>query len=220
VRDVTFELADNEVLGIVGPNGAGKTTLIDLLATVLTPTSGSVFLAGIDAIAGPPAARRLIGYVPSGGRALFPRLTVLDNLRFFASLHGICGETAHVRAHRLLDRCGAAEVAGTRVDRISDGFASRVALARALLNDPALLLLDEPARSIDPVSRPSMLAVLRAFAREPGKAVVMVTHDLGDVFEICDRVAVMRAGQLVSLHDVGGTADRTRLQFALEGQRS
>jgi ABC-type multidrug transport system ATPase subunit len=116
----------------------------------------------------------------------------MDNLRFFAALQGVCGRAAEERASEVLRCCGASQVQGTRVDRLSDGFVARVTLARALLHDPDLLVLDEPARSVDPATRPLLLQGIRDFVSRPGKAAVMVTHELGDVFEICGRVAVMR----------------------------
>jgi ABC-2 type transport system ATP-binding protein len=209
VSDAGFELRANEVLAILGPNGAGKTTLLDLLATVLTPTSGSLRIAGRDAFAQPQEVRRVIGYVPSGGRSLYPRLTGLQNLRFFASLHGFCPGDALPLAEAAMRLCGAWAARDTRVDRLSDGLVGRLTLARALLHDPSVLLLDEPTRSIDPVGRPSLLRAVLQYVRQPGKGAVFVTHDLDDVFEIADRVAVMKAGRLLAISAVA-SADATR----------
>lgn len=218
VSEATFTVGANEILGIIGPNGAGKSTLIDLLATVLAPTSGSLRIGGCDPRTDPAAARRRIGYVPSGGRSLYPRLTALQNLRFFAALHDGCVSREKSHLDDLLHLCGAADVAGTRADRLSDGFLARVALARALVADPAVLLLDEPARSIDPVSRPGILQVIREYANRTGKAALMVTHDVADVFDICDRVAVMHGGRLTRIEDVATGEDRVRLAKHLEGR--
>jgi ABC-2 type transport system ATP-binding protein len=191
VSDVSFTLAEHEILGVVGANAAGKTTLIDLLAGVLAPTSGTVRLSGT------------VGYVPSGGRALYPRLTARHNLEFFAALHGFCSADARARVDAVLHLVGGTEASAVRVDRLSDGMIARVALARALLHDPAILLLDEPARSVDPVHRPHVLRTIREHVRHPGKAAVMVTHDTGDLFEICDRVGVMQSGRMLQIEDVG-----------------
>jgi ABC-type multidrug transport system ATPase subunit len=214
VSDVTLDLRPHEVVAIVGANGAGKTTLVDLLATVLAPTSGSLRIAGRDARVDPRAARAAIGYVPAGGRSLYPRLTPLDNLRFFASLHGFCPADAVPRAEAALRLCGAWDARHTRVDRLSDGLVGRVTLARALLHDPAVLLLDEPTRSIDPAQRPALLRVIGDYARQPGKAAVFVTHDLQDVFDIADRVGVMRAGRLTVDDVAAARTDRGLLTAA------
>lgn len=198
VSDVSFTVRVNRLLGIIGANGAGKTTLIDLLAGVVAPTSGCARVAGP------------FGYVPSGGRSLYPRLTVMRNLEFFAALQGLCRPEARERADAALRLVGASKVRAVRADRLSDGMSARVNLARALLHDPAVLLLDEPARSIDPVHRPAVLRIVRDFIERPGKAAVMVTHDLDDVFAICDEVAVMQQGRLVSVSAVAAGSSEMR----------
>jgi ABC-type multidrug transport system ATPase subunit len=209
VQDVTLVLQPNEILGIIGPNGAGKTTLIDLLAGTVAPSSGSFTIDGE------------IGYVPSGGRSLYPRLTALQNLRFLAALHGLCPSDATARAEAALRLCGALDVRHVRVDRLSDGMVGRVTLARAMVHDPQVLLLDEPARSIDPVRRPAVLHVIREYARQPGKGVVMVTHDIDDVFAICDLVASMKDGRIVDVARVASVGrEPGALRRAIEGARS
>lgn len=212
LSDVTFEVRANEILAVVGPNAAGKTTLLDLLATTVIPTAGSLTIGGVDAIADAPSVRPWLGYHPSGGRAVYPRLTAIQNLRFFASLYGFCPDEARRRADAALRICGAEGVEEGRIDRLSDGMVARVTLARALLHDPRVLLLDEPARSIDPVQRPAVLRAIRHFVNQPGKAAVLVTHDLSDVFEIADRVAVMKDGRVTHIAKVAAiTHDRTIL---------
>lgn len=209
VSDVSFTLQANQVLGIIGANGAGKTTLIDLLAGVVAPTSGRAWVA------------KPLGYVPSGGRSFYPRLTVLHNLEFFAALHGLCRPDARERAGAALRLVGASEVRDLRADRLSDGMSARANLARALSHDPVVLLLDEPARSIDPVYRPSVLRAIRDYVRQPGKAAIMVTHNINDVFEICDAVAVMQQGRLVSMSGVSaGASDTGLLRSRLERELS
>lgn len=210
LADVTLQLQEGEILAIVGANAAGKTTLVDVLATVVQPDSGTLAIAGHDPRRDPGGVRRRIGYVPAGGRSLYPRLTVVQNLRFFAALHGICGPDADARLAAVLRLCGASDAAETRADRLSDGMSARVALARALLHDPAVLLLDEPARSIDPVHRPMVLRAIRTFVAHPGKAALFVTHDLEDVFAIATRVGVLESGSLVHVAAVAGTSDEAR----------
>lgn len=220
VSDVSFELRANEILAIIGANGAGKTTLLDLFATVLAPTSGRFRIAGFDGLVRRQAVRRAIGYVPSGGRSLYPRLTGGQNLHFFASLHGYCPVDAVPRAEAAMRLCGAWDVRDTRIDRLSDGMVARMTLARALLHDPSVLLLDEPTRSIDPVQRPSLLRAVREYARQPGKCAVIVTHDLDDVFTIADRVAVMKEGRVVTIAEVAAGEGTRGLLAAAVGEPS
>jgi ABC-2 type transport system ATP-binding protein len=216
--DVTLDLRENEVLALVGANGAGKTTFVDLCATLIQPTSGGLRVADEDALECPAGARRRIGYLPSGSRSLYPRLTALQNLEFFASLHGFCPAEARPRADAALRLCGALDAARIRVDRLSDGLVARVALARTLLHDPSVLLLDEPTRSLDPVHRPRVLRALRHIADQPGKAILLVTHDLDDVFEIADRVALMHDGRLVRVSPVASARqDRSTFAAVLSG---
>lgn len=219
VSDATFELREGEILAVIGPNGAGKTTLVDLLATVLAPTSGALLIDGRDALADRRGAIGAIGYVPSGGRSLYPRLTVAQNLRFFAALHGFCPAEADLRARAALRLTGGSEAARTRVDRLSDGMVGRVTLARAMLHDPAVLLLDEPTRSIDPVHRPALLRAIRRYVDAPGKGAVLVTHDLGDVFDIANRVALMQQGRIAQLAPVATVRRDMSVLHAIDAGR-
>lgn len=218
LADVSFAVPANEILGVVGANGAGKTTLLDVLATTVTPTSGTARICDLDVRRQTGAVRRNIGYVPAGARALYPRLTVQRNLEFFAALYGIGGRAAESRIAALLRAMGAEEVAQVRVDRVSDGMIARVALARALLHDPAVLLLDEPTRSIDPMHRPAILRAIRGFVNGPGKAAVMVTHTVEDLFETCDRVAVLRGGRLVEMFPVTRGRERDLMSRLVPGE--
>lgn len=197
--DVSFEVRAGEIVGVVGPNGAGKTTLVDVLATTITATTGQARICGFDIRREAGAVRRHIGYVPAGARAIYPRLTVRRNLDFFAALYGLGRREARSRVAEALRLMGAQEVAHVRADRVSDGMIARVALSRAILHDPAVLLLDEPTRSIDPMHRPVILRAIRAFVNQAGKAAVMVTHTVEDLYQTCDRVAVLRAGRLASM---------------------
>jgi ABC-2 type transport system ATP-binding protein len=217
LSDVSFEVRANEILAVVGPNAAGKTTLLDLLATTVVPTAGSLTIGGVDAIANPPSVRSWLGYHPSGGRAVYPRLTAIQNLCFFASLYGFCRDEARRRADAALRICGADQVRADRIDRLSDGMVARVTLARALLHDPRVLLLDEPTRSIDPVQRPALHRAIRRFVNQPGKSSVLVTHDLSEVFEIADRVAVMKDGRVTHLAKVAATSREQMIQADVSG---
>ncbi len=216
LADVSFEVRANEILGVVGPNGAGKTTLLDVLATTVTPTGGTARICGFDIRRQAGAVRRVIGYVPAGARAMYPRLTVHQNLAFFAALYGICGAAADSRIEAALRLVDAGDVARVRVDRVSDGMIARAALARALLHDPAVLLLDEPARSLDPLHRPTILRGIRRLVKEHGKAAVLVTHAVEDLFEVCDRVAVLRGGRLVSTTPVTRARDQEAISRAMD----
>ena len=215
---VSFDVGANELLGVVGTNGAGKTTLLDILATTVAPSGGTARVGGADIRERPCDARARTGYVPAGRSALYPRLTVGGNLKFFAALYGLHGAAAEARIAESLRDCGAGAVQRVRADRVSDGMAARAALARAMLHDPRVLLLDEPDRSIDPVHRPVLLQVIRRFVNRPGRAAIVVSHGLDDLLDVADRVLVLRAGRVADLLDVRqGARDRGRVVRALAG---
>ena len=217
--DVSFRVEANEILGIVGTNGAGKTTLLEILATTLTPTGGSARIGGADVVHAAHEVRGRIGCVPAGGRSLYPRLSVRQNLKFFAALYGISGDRADARIDESLRCCGALAVERVRVDRVSDGMAARVALARAMLHDPMLLLLDEPDRSIDPLHRPVLLQAIRRFADRPGRAAIIVSHGLDDLAAVCDRVLVLHDGRVARVVELtDSAADRGLIARAIAGE--
>jgi ABC-2 type transport system ATP-binding protein len=148
LRGVDLDIASGEVHGLLGPNGAGKTTLCRILATVLLPSSGSVRVLGFDVIRQAAAVRRRIGVVFGGDKGLYPRLTARQNLRFWAALHGLPSEEGRAVSDRLLNRVGLSDRADERVEHYSRGMRQRLHLARGLVGDPALLLLDPLVSSV------------------------------------------------------------------------
>jgi heme exporter protein A len=192
LRDVTLAAHRGEVLALFGPNGAGKTTLLRILATLIRPTRGSALLDGAD-LAGRDsraAARRRIGFL-AHQTMLYDRLTARENLVFFAQMHGVSG--AEARAGLLLDQVGLGGRGEDRVGDLSRGMQQRLAIARALLHRPDLLLLDEPFTGLDPAGSRFLAEVLRDFA-SGGGTVVFSTHDLGAGLSLCHRAAVLVRG--------------------------
>ena len=200
---VDLGVAPGEIVALVGPNGAGKSTLLRILATSVVPDSGTVRIAGVDALASPVAARRHTGVVTGEDRSFFWRLSGRQNLEFFAALHGLRRREAAVAAAATLAAVGLGEVADRRVDRYSSGMRSRLGVARALLGDPAVLLLDEPSRSLDPEAAERLRQLVAAFATTRPAAVVMATHDLAEASAVATRVVVLEQGR-VRAHLAGG----------------
>lgn len=199
VRGLDWELAPGECFGILGPNGAGKTTLLKMLATLVVPDAGEVQVAGVDLRRDPAAVRRLIAPVFGEERGLYWRLSARENLRLFAALYGVAAREARSRGEELL-RLVDLEGTGERmVGTFSSGMKQRLLIARALLARPRVLLLDEPTRSLDPVSAREFRAFLRReVAHWNDCAVVIATHSGDEAFDVCDRVAVMHAGRFVA----------------------
>jgi heme ABC exporter ATP-binding subunit CcmA len=214
---VSLECRAGEVLGLLGPNGAGKSTLLSILATLLTPSAGEVRYGSKTAVeAGPPLRARL-GFL-SHDLHLYPELTARENLLFFARLYGL----AHVedRVAAALDRASLAARKDDLVSGFSRGMRQRLALERALLHDPRLLLLDEPFTGLDDASVDALVARLREL-RAAERIVVVVTHDLDVAERLLDKVAVLKDGRLAAYDQAHGRIrEHYRAHVAMVGQCS
>jgi ABC-2 type transport system ATP-binding protein len=221
--DVTFSVARGEVFALLGPNGGGKTTLFKILSTLMAASGGTAAVFGHRLSDAPAAVRRQLGVVfqhPS----LDTKLTVAENLRCHGYLYGLHGHGLRERIPVVLRRLGLTERAGDRVETLSGGLQRRVELAKALLHEPPLLLLDEPSTGLDPGARREFMQQLQQLRQQDGVTVVLTTHFMEEA-ERCDRVAFLHQGKLVELgtpadlkHRVGGdvvvvqTADPQSLQ--------
>ncbi|RAW45662.1 ABC transporter ATP-binding protein [Halorubrum sp. 48-1-W] len=201
VVDSTFSVAEGEVFGIVGPNGAGKTTTLKVLAGLLEPTAGSARVAGYDST--DPAMRHHLGFLPEES-PLYEEMTANSYLRFFADLYEVPRSVADERIERALDRLDL-DHRDRRLGDVSKGMKRKVAIARSLVNDPDVLVYDEPASGLDPVTTNSVLEFTREL-RGAGKTVVFSAHNLYHVESVCDRVVIMNEGRIVAR----GTVDEIR----------
>ena len=196
VADVSFSVARGEVFGFLGPNGAGKTTTVRILGTLIAPTSGSAMVAGLSLTRASEAEiRQRISIMPEAP-GLYRRLTVTENLEFFARLYGLPGRPA--RISQVLAAVNLADRADDSCGSLSKGLQQRVALARALLSDPAVLFLDEPTSGLDPVAAHEVHGLIGAL-RDRGVTVFLTTHRLDEAERLCDRVAIMNT----SLRTIG-----------------
>ncbi|HEV2856316.1 MAG TPA: ABC transporter ATP-binding protein [Thermoanaerobaculia bacterium] len=199
VDDVSFDVREGEVFGLLGSNGAGKSTVIRLFCALLTPTSGTCRVLGIDVARDPEAVRRRIGYMTQRF-SLYDELTVRQNLNFFAGVYGLRGRE---KAERLAWAVEMAALAGKEdlvARSLPGGWKQRLALACALLHRPRLVFLDEPTGGVDPISRRRFWGLIDDLSAE-GVTVIVTTHYL-DEAERCDRIALMDAGRLVALGSV------------------
>jgi ABC-type multidrug transport system ATPase subunit len=194
VDHLSLRVEAGEVYGLLGPNGAGKTTTLRTLATLVRPDEGVVRVAGIDVAANPLAARARLAYVPAES-GVPHQLTPREVVRLFARIQGV--EDAARRADELLDRLGASRYADTPCGELSTGMKRRVVLARALVHDPAVLLLDEPTDGLDVKGRREVLDLVREQARA-GKAVVVSSHIMVEVERVVDRLGVVTLGRLAA----------------------
>ncbi len=194
LRGVSFAVAAGEIVGLVGPNGAGKTTTLRCTAGILTPSAGSVRVAGVDVARDPVAAKRALAFVPDEPH-LFDYLTVEEHLRFVARLYGV--RDAAVRGPALLGELELADKRRALPSELSRGMRQKLAIACALLHDPRLLLLDEPLTGLDPSGMRRMKATIAARAGA-GAAVVLSSHLLHLVEELCTRVVVLHRGAVAA----------------------
>jgi len=200
LHDISLNVGQGELFGLLGPNGAGKTTLLKLLATLSIPDRGRIVIGGIDATREPLLARQCIGLCTSEERSFYFRLTARANLEFFGALAGLSDASLHRRIDEvveLLDLRGALDM---RFDSYSSGMRQRLTMARALLADPDVLLLDEPTRAVDPIYADAIRALIRdELVGRQGKTVVLATNLLEEAWHMCERVAIINEGRIVAL---------------------
>ena len=203
---LSITIEDGQLHGFVGPNGAGKTTTMRILATLLKPTSGTATVDGVDVVKNGNAARKLIGYMPDFF-GVYDSLKCWEYLDFYARCYRI-GATERKRMTRqLLELVNLEEKENEYVDALSRGMKQRLCLARSLIHDPKLLILDEPASGMDPRARAEMKGILRTL-REMGKTILISSHILPELAEMCDSLTILDHGQLVFSGGVDELSDR------------
>lgn len=213
--DLTVERG--ELVALLGPNGAGKTTLLKVLATLVLPTKGTAAVDGVDVAKAPALARERIGYVLTEERSFFWRLTVRDNLKFFAALQGLFGTAAEDRIREVAGLIGLEDQLKRDFMNLSTGQKQRVAIARGLLPDPPVLLFDEATRSLDPGRAAQVRRVIRELLVErANKAVVFATHDLDEARDLSDRIVLMAKGAIACEGPFSQVEDRIHELFGEE----
>ena len=197
VDGVDFVAADGRITGLLGPNGAGKTTTLRIAAALIVPDAGSVRVDGIDVATQPGAALARMG-VLSDARGLYPRLTARENIAYFGRLHGMATDAANARAEALAEVLDMGPLLDRRTEGFSQGERMKTALARALVHDPANLVLDEPTNGLDVLATRALRDTLRRLRDEQGKCIVFSTHIMQEVERLCDHVVVVAHGRTVA----------------------
>ncbi|NUT99412.1 MAG: ABC transporter ATP-binding protein [Saccharothrix sp.] len=214
---LSLDIPSHEVHGLLGPNGAGKTTLCKVLSTVLLPTGGSAEVFGLDVVARAHEVRPLIGIVFGGERGLYWKLTARQTLRYWAALYKIPDARAKTRTEDLLDRLGLAAKADDLVETYSRGMKQRLHLARGLIGDPKLILLDEPTTGMDPVAAHDFRALIGELRAE-GRTILITTHDMDEAEEVCDRVTLIDHGKVLATESPRGLAEMSGLHRWVEAE--
>ncbi len=195
VDNISFQVTQGEILGFLGPNGAGKSTTMKMITGFLTPTSGTVKVAGHDILQSPLSAKRRIGYLPEGAPT-YPDMTSAQFLDFIAQIRGLQGLNKRKRLDEIIQRVNLESVLDQPIDTLSKGFKRRVGLAQAILHDPEVLILDEPTDGLDPNQKHEVRTLISDMAKE--KVIILSTHILEEVHAVCSRAIIIANGRLVA----------------------
>ena len=199
LNKVNLEIRPGELFGLLGPNGSGKTTTIKCLSTILIPNEGTAIVNGFDTQKETSMVRASLGMVVGGERTLYWKLTARDNLRYFASLYKMERKHAKKRIEELLEMMQLSDRADERLEDYSTGMRQKIAIARALLHDPPILLLDEPTLGLDPNFSRQIRSQIRELSEKDGKTVLLTTHYMDEAEQLCDRVAFINNGSIVAV---------------------
>ena len=209
VDHLDLSILRGEVFGLLGPNGAGKTTTTLMLTGLTEPTEGTAFIGGLDCIRCPMEVKKIVGYMPDNV-GFYGDMTGRENLRFTASLNGLPRELAEERIDALLDKTGLAYAGDQRVGTYSRGMRQRLGVADVLMKDPKVIIMDEPTLGIDPEGMRQLLELIRELARKENRTLLISSHQLYQIQQICDRVGLFVDGRLMACGTVEELAEQTR----------
>ena len=208
VQDVSFSVDRGQVLGFIGPNGAGKTTTMRILATLDTPDGGDARVGAFSVVDDPEDVRRLVGFMPDYA-GVYANTTVEEYLDFFARAHDLRGDARRWAVAHIIDFMGIGDLRDRHVESLSKGLKQRVALGRAIVHDPEVLILDEPAANLDPRARIEFRTLINELAAD-GKTILLSSHILTELAEMCDTVAVIERGRILATGSVTEILERVR----------
>ena len=195
VSDVSFQCQPGRVFGLLGPNGAGKTTTLRMIATTLRPTAGSINVAGHDVVHDAETVRARLGFL-TGSTQLYDRLTAGELVKYYADLHGVPRDVYRQRREEIFGALEITAYADRRIGKLSTGMKQKVSIARAMIHDPDVLVLDEATAGLDVIASRTIIELIRK-ARDRGKTVLFSTHRMGEVALLCDDLALMHSGKLL-----------------------
>jgi sodium transport system ATP-binding protein len=207
VDHLDFEVEEKEIFGLLGPNGAGKTTTIRMLATVVVPSGGTARVLGRDICRDPLAVRRSIGVLTTDV-GLYDRFTARENVRYFGRLYGMDDRKIDARIEELFGLLEMQDFADRRAGSFSTGMRQKTAIARAIIHDPSVLMLDEPTTGLDVLASQTVLGFIKQ-SKEQGKTVILSTHMMPVAQKLCDRVCIIHEGRLVALDKTEAILQRT-----------
>jgi ABC-2 type transport system ATP-binding protein len=214
VRDISFAIEEGEIIGLLGPNGSGKSTILRVLAGYLPPSAGNVRIAGRDVVADSLAARGRVGYVPEDA-PLYDGMRVVEFLHFMAAIKGLGGRAARGSVNTAAERLELGPVLGIPIGKLSRGYRQRVAIAQALVNDPPLLILDEPTNALDAYQVIAVRALIRSLAGR--RTVLVASHVLTEIERVASRVMILLDGRLLTTHAMREAGHARQLRLRVDG---
>ena len=202
--NVTFEVSPGEIFGLLGLNGAGKTTTLRCLAAILKPNSGSAFICGIDIRKHPEKAKAMIGFL-TGSTGLYGRLKTCEIIKYFGQLYGLSETEVSDRTHHLMDILNITEYANIPCDKLSSGTKQKVSIARTMVHDPSVLILDEPTAGLDVITSRALVEFIN-FEKSRSKTIIFSTHVMHEAEKLCDRIGIIHKGKIIAI----GTPDELK----------
>lgn len=211
VDKVSFEVSAGEIFGLLGPNGAGKTTTLRMLATTLKPNGGTAEIAGHDILRQPEAVRSALG-VLTAEVGLYGRLTARENVRYFGQLYGINGKRLEDRINEVFKLLEIESFADRKTENFSTGMKQKVAIARAILHDPPVLIFDEPTSGLDVIASQTVINFIKR-AQEMGKCIILSTHIMVEAQKLCKRASIIFNGKIIAYDSVANILKKTKQNY-------
>ena len=209
VKDISMQIEKGKIIGLLGINGAGKTTTIKMLTTLLSPTSGTYFMDDIDAIKYPVEIKKRINMIAGGERMIYWRLTAYENLWYYGQIYNVNNKVLKERIDNLLNLVGLEGKKNIPVETFSKGMKQRLQIARGLINDPQYLFLDEPTIGLDAVVSKELRKHIKSLAKEQNKGILLTSHYMGEIEELCDYIYILNDGSLIKQGTVKELASET-----------
>ncbi len=207
VNNINFHCQRGQIFGLLGPNGAGKTTTLRILATMMAPTSGEVLVSGYNVVKAAHKVRQSIGFL-SGETGLYDRFTPRETVHFFGRINGLTKQEIDKRITEIFHILGMNHFQDVRVDKLSTGMKQKLSIARAIIHDPPVLILDEPTVGLDVITARVVIDYIREFKKQ-GKCIIFSTHQMHEAEKLCDEIAVIHLGKLLSM----GTLEDLKKRF-------
>ncbi len=212
LQDINFKVGKGDIVAFLGPNGAGKTTTMRIITGFMAPTHGDVFINGVDIFDEPEDVKRIIGYLPENP-PLYPELTVKEYLRFIAEIKGVEKDNVEKRVAEVIELVGIEERANTLIAFLSKGYKQRVGLAQSIVNNPSVLILDEPTVGLDPRQVIEIRDLITRLAKQEHRTIILSTHILAEASGICEKAIIINNGKIVAVDAIANLQKLNQTEF-------